>query len=187
MVGTKALVIVDGNAPKIVAVGESIHGVKLVSVQDNTAIMLIAGKPYTLRVGEAPANVEHHPAGGHTTKIVIPMSGGGHFMAQGSINGVFTQFMVDTGATSVALSAAEAKRIGLDYTSGQPMRINTANGQAIGYLLKLASVRIGQVDIPNVDAIVSPQPMPYVLLGNSFLTRFSMHKESDVMVLERRY
>jgi aspartyl protease family protein len=67
------------------------------------------------------------------------------------------------------------------------VRMNTANGQALGYLLTLNSVRIGDVEVQNVEAIVSQQSMPYVLLGNSFLTRFSMRRDSDQMVLERRF
>ena len=65
--------------------------------------------------------------------------------------------------------------------------MNTANGQALGYLLTLNTVRIGDVEVQNVEAIVSPQSMPFVLLGNSFLTRFSMRRDSDQMVLERRF
>ena len=53
--------------------------------------------------------------------------------------------------------------------------------------MKLASVRIGDVEVYDVDAVVSPQPMPYVLLGNSFLTRFQMKRDNDQMVLERRF
>jgi len=75
----------------------------------------------------------------------------------------------------------------LDYTSGKPVRMSTANGATLGYLLKLNSVRIGDVDVANVDAIVTQQAMPYVLLGNSFLTRFSMRKDNGQMTLERRY
>jgi aspartyl protease family protein len=120
-------------------------------------------------------------------KIVLPVGDGGHFLAQGSINGKAAQFMVDTGATAVAMGAAEAKRLGLDYTSGRPVRMNTANGQALGYLLTLNSIRIGDVEVSNVEAIVSSQAMPFVLLGNSFLTRFSMRRDSDQMVLERRF
>jgi aspartyl protease family protein len=65
--------------------------------------------------------------------------------------------------------------------------MSTANGQAMGYLLTLNSVRIGDVEVQNVEAIVSQQTMPYVLLGNSFLTRFSMRRDNDQMVLERRF
>jgi aspartyl protease family protein len=77
--------------------------------------------------------------------------------------------------------------MGIDYTAGKPIRMSTANGQALGYLLTLNSVRIGDVEVQNVEAIVAQQAMPYVLLGNSFLTRFSMRRDNDQMVLERRF
>ena len=186
--GGKALLIVDGSAPKIVAVGDSYQGVKVLSTQGDTAVVQVEGKRMNVRVGDLPASVgEQAGSTARGDKIVLSVGDGGHFMAQGSINGKATQFMVDTGATTVAMGASDAARIGLDYTSGKPVRMNTANGATLGYLLKLNSVRIGDVDVANVDAIVTQQAMPYVLLGNSFLTRFSMRKDNGQMTLERRY
>ena len=63
----------------------------------------------------------------------------------------------------------------------------TANGDVPNYSAKLATVRIGDVQVYEVDAVVSPAPMPYILLGNSFLTRFQMKRENDVMTLDLRY
>lgn len=189
MVGSKALLIVDGGEPKIVAAGESYKGVKIVSTAGDSAVIEINGKRYSTRIGDSPASVGGGQTGGNGrgSKIVMNMGSGGHFMAQGSINGRAAQFMVDTGATAVSMGAAQARQMGLDYTSGRPVRMNTANGQALGYLLTLNSVRVGEVEVFNVEAIVAPQSMPFVLLGNSFLTRFSMRRDSDQMVLERRY
>ncbi|MNT54318.1 hypothetical protein D3C72_1914750 [compost metagenome] len=67
------------------------------------------------------------------------------------------------------------------------MQIRTANGNAPGYRLRLQSVRVGDVEVYDIDAIVSQQPMPFVLLGNSFLNRFSMRRDADEMILEKRY
>jgi aspartyl protease family protein len=188
MVGSKALLIVDGSAPKIVAAGEDFKGVKVISTQGDTAVLMVEGKRLNVRVGDAPASVGAQ-AGSKSSgsKIVLTAGDGGHFLAAGSINGKSVQFMVDTGATTVAMGSAEAKRMGIDYAAGKPVRMNTANGQALGYLLTLNSVRIGDVEVQNVEAIVSQQAMPYVLLGNSFLTRFSMRRDNDQMVLERRF
>ena len=83
--------------------------------------------------------------------------------------------------------AFHAERMGIDYKSGQQVRMNTANGVAPGWRVKLNSVRIGDVEIYDVEAIVGLQPMTYVLLGNSFLTRFQMKRDNDQMTLERRY
>jgi aspartyl protease family protein len=188
MVGNKALMIVDGSAPKIVAAGESFNGIKVVSTLGDTAVLIVGGKRLTIRVGDVPASIgEQVSSKSSGSKIVLTAADGGHFLAQGSINGKAVQFMVDTGATTVAMGSAEAKRMGIDYSSGKPVRMNTANGQTMGYLLTLNTVRIGDVEVQNVEAIVSQQAMPYVLLGNSFLTRFSMRRDNDQMVLERRF
>ena len=188
MVGSKALLIVDGSAPKIVASGDTFQDVKVISTQGDSAVLMVGGKRINVRVGDAPASVgEQAGSKSSGSRIVLTVGDGGHFLAQGSINGKAVQFMVDTGATTVAIGAAEAKRMGIDYTTGKPVRMNTANGQAMGYLLTLNTVRIGDVEVQNVEAIIAQQPMPYVLLGNSFLTRFSMRRDSDQMVLERRF
>jgi aspartyl protease family protein len=68
-----------------------------------------------------------------------------------------------------------------------PCGFGTANGLAQGWRVKLASVRIGDVEVYEVDAVVTPQGMPFVLLGNSYLNRFQMRRDNDQMVLERRY
>ena len=187
MLGSKALLIVDGNAPKGVAVGESYRGVKIVSTQGDQATLEIAGKRHTLRVGEAPASVGGGGADAGGTKIVLSASSGGHFMTQGQINGRAVQLVVDTGATMVSLSVAEAERVGLKYQTGQAVQMSTANGVIPGWRLKLASMRVGDVTVYDVDAIVSSGTMPYVLLGNSFLARFQMTRTNDQMVLEKRY
>ena len=83
--------------------------------------------------------------------------------------------------------SSDAERIGLAYRDGQPVRVGTANGLAQGWRVKLASVRIGDVEVYEVDAVVTPQGMPFVLLGNSYLNRFQMRRDNDQMVLERRY
>ena len=188
MLGSKALLIVDGSAPKSVPVGESYRGVKIVSTQGDQAVMEIAGKRHTLRIGEAPASVGGNAgaeAGG--TRVVLSAGSGGHFFTQGQINGRAVQLVVDTGATMVSLSVAEADRVGLNYKAGQAAQLSTANGVIPGWRLKLASVRIGDVVVYDVDAIVSVGAMPYVLLGNSFLAHFQMTRINEQMVLEKRY
>ena len=75
----------------------------------------------------------------------------------------------------------------LDFSQGQPVRMSTANGIAQGWRVRLSSVRVGDVEVYDVEAIVSQQPMPYVLLGNSFISRFSMRRDADQMVLEKRF
>ena len=188
MLGSSALLIVDGGAPKAVAAGTVHQGVKVVSTSGDQAVVEIGGKRHTLRVGEAPASVG--ASGGalaRGNRIVLTAGSGGHFTTQGAINGRATQFVVDTGATLVSMGASDAERLGLNYKAGERGYSNTANGVTSAWRVKLGSVRVGDVEVYDVDALVSPQPMPFVLLGNSFLTRFQMKRENDQMVLERRY
>ncbi len=187
MLGSNALLIVNGGAPKAVAAGSVYQGVKVVSTSGDQAVVEIAGQRHTLRVGEAPASVGSGRASPGGSRIVLTAGSGGHFMTQGAINGQAANFMVDTGATMVSMSAADADRLGLNYKAGQPGYSSTANGVAPVWRIKLTSVRVGDVEVFNVDALVTPQPMPFMLLGNSFLSRFQMKRENDQMVLERRY
>jgi aspartyl protease family protein len=191
MLGAKALLIVDGSAPKSVAPGETFKGVKVVSTQGDVAVVEITGKRHSLRVGDAPASVGAGSAGdtGNVggNRIVLTAGSGGHFFANGQINGRAAMMMVDTGATGIGISIADADRMGIDYKAGRPMQISTANGVIQGWRIKLASVQIGDVIVREVDAGVSSGSMPYVLLGNSYLSRFQMTRTNDQMVLDKRF
>ena len=182
----RALLLIDGQA-QIVAVGTSVRGVALRRLGDGEAEVEVAGQRRTLRLGAAPARVGRgEAAAGAGSAIVLPMGTGGHFSAAGSINGKPVNFLVDTGATSVALSQSEANRIGLEWKRGRPGLSHTANGTVPTYSINLTSVRVGDVEISNVAAVVLPSDMPQVLLGNSFLNRFNMRRDSDVMRLEKK-
>lgn len=183
ILGSKALLVVNGSAPRGVAVGESHQGVKVVAVGRDDAVLEIDGARSTVRLGEAPVSVG---ARGGSQRIVLAGDSRGHFVSEGQINGRAMQFMVDTGATTVAIGQPDAERMGLNYKNGQPVRMTTANGVTQGWRMRLDTVRIGDVQVYGIDAVVTPQPMPYVLLGNSFLTGFQMTRHNDQMVLEKR-
>lgn len=186
MGANKALLVIDGQ-PQTLAVGSSARGVTLRRLGDGEAEVEVSGQVRVLRLGAAPARVG---AGGGAAEggssIVLPMGSGGHFSAAGSINGKQVTFLVDTGATSVALSQSEANRIGLDWKRGRPGLSQTANGTVPVYAVNLTSVRVGDVEIANVAGVVVPSDMPMVLLGNSFLNRFNMRRDNDVMRLEKK-
>ena len=182
--GSRALLVIDGQ-PQVLAVGDSARGVKLLSLDGDQARVDVKGQVIALRVGAAQVSVGG-PAGASGREMVMTAGPGGHFLADGSINGRAVRFMVDTGATNIALSTAEATRLGIDWQRGQRGYASTANGTIAVYRVNLRSVRVGDVEVANVDATVGAGPMPHVLLGNSFLSRFSMRRESDVMRLELR-
>ena len=188
LLGPKALLVIDGGAPKALAVGESHQGVKLLSIHGDRAVVDLGGAKQNLRLGDTPVNVAKggvQPSSGG--RIVLPAGTGGHFLTQGLINGQRAAMLVDTGATSVAIGKDDADRMGLAYKGGQQVRVQTANGVSTGWRIRLASMRVGDVDVYEVDAIVSSASMPFVLLGNSFLARFQMNRDADQLVLVKRF
>ena len=184
----KALLVIDGQTV-VLAVGAMRQGVLLRSLQGGQAEIEVAGQRRTLLLGGSPARLGGPGAAMATAgsaSIVLPMGPGGHFGGSGQINGRAVQFMVDSGATSVALSQAEANRIGLDWKSGRAGITITANGPVPVHAVVLSSVRLGGVEVANVAAVVLPAEMPVVLLGNSFLGRFTMRQDGDVMRLDKK-
>ena len=187
LLGRQALLIVDGKPPRAVAPGQTHLGVTVLSTDEDRAVVALAGgQRLTLRVGESPVSVGGAPAPGGSDRVALSADARGHFITPGSINNRPTQFLVDTGASVVAIGQAEADRLGLNYRTGQPVTLRTANGTAPGWALRLATVRIGDVTAYEVDAVVTPSAMPAVLLGNSFLNRFSMRRDGDTMLLVKR-
>lgn len=186
--GSKALLVVNGGAPKAVAAGTTYEGVKVISVLAGEAVIEVGGKRQSVSMGGAPVNFKGSAGGnGGATQIVLTAGDGGHFFTTGSVNGASVRFLVDTGASIVAIGRSDAERLGIRLKDATPVQMSTANGVATGYAVTLNSVRVQDVEIYNVDAVVMPQPMPTVLLGNSFLTRFQMKRENDKLTLDRRF
>ncbi|CAN5495384.1 TIGR02281 family clan AA aspartic protease [soil metagenome] len=187
VMGGKALLVIDGQT-RMMSAGATERGVKLVSVDANEAVVEVGGKKITLAVGGSPVNlVPGEASASKGTQIVLHATSGGHFAAAGSINGRSVQFLVDTGATLVSMSQATADRIGLDYRKGRQSMAQTANGAIPVTMTTLSTVRVGDVELYNVEAIVMPAAMDTVLLGNSFLSRFQMKRDNDQMVLSKRF
>jgi aspartyl protease family protein len=185
VIGDKAAVLaVDGGEPKTVKVGQKWKGIEVLSVQRDRATVEIAGRKRVLMHGQhyraSAVNTDRQ----HVTLAADPR---GHFITDGAINGVPVRFLVDTGATMVAIPAAEAVRLGIDYRRGQPGLSATAGGMVPTYRVKLDSVRLGAIEIANVDGVVLEQGLDAALLGMSFLNRVEMKRDGHTMVLIRRF
>jgi len=184
LMGSKAMLMINGGEPRTVAVGQTVDGVKLVAIQNDQAIVEIGGKKRPLRVGQHAVGSS---AGGDSGKIVLTADGRGHFVTNGTVNGASVRFLVDTGASMISLGAGDARRLGLDPSKGQRAISMTANGQAQVSKMTLDTVRIGDVTLHNVDALVHQQDMPVALLGMSFLNRMEMQRDGDTMILKKRF
>ena len=185
LIGAKAIVVIDGGAPRTLAPGQkTAEGVVLLGTEKEAASFDIEGKKRTLRMGQAYSAATR--AG--RQNVTLSADPRGHFITMGSINGGSARFLVDTGATLVALPAAEARRLGIDYLQGQRVQVQTANGPTVAYRVKLDTVRIGDIEINNVDAVVSQSDaVGMTLLGMSFLNRMEMTRDGQSMTLTKRY
>ena len=181
----KALLTINGGAPRTVAVGgKTADGVKVLAAGGDTATIEVDGKKRVLRIGQ---NVTVRAAAGGRTTTVLTADGRGHFLTTGSINGASMRFLVDTGASTVAMGASDARRAGVDPTRGEKGFAQTANGVAEVSRVRLHSVRVGDIVLNDVEATVHSQDMPMVLLGMSFLNRMEMQRNGDTMTLRKNY
>jgi len=161
------------------------QGVKLLSSTTDSAVLEINGKKKTFVMGGA---VRTQFTQREIIREQVIADDHGMFRAHGSINGQSIKFWIDTGASSVAMSARQARRLGIQYRlNGTPIKTNTASGIADGWTLNLDTVRLGQLVEKNVRGTVIDGDYPYqVLLGMTFLNRMKVNKEGIKMVISQK-
>lgn len=180
----KAVLVVNGASPKTYAVGASVSDtVRLVAANETSATIETGGKRRTISIGEHVNSAA--PRQG--ASVSIQADNRGHFSVRGQINGGGVQMLVDTGATLIALPASEALRLGIDYKKGSRLTLSTANGVVPAYLVRLDTVRVGDIELNQVDAVIQESGLPIILLGNSFLNRTDMRRDGTQMVLTKRF
>jgi len=180
----KAIVSIDGGKPRTLSVGQTVQGVKLITADSGSAGFEVDGKRRTLAMGQsfaggAPASVRQ------TVSLTADVRG--HYAAMGSLNGFPVTFLVDTGATSIAINAAEARRIGLDYRAGQATGVGTAAGVVPAWHVTFNTVKVGGIVLNQVDGMVVESGLDVPLLGMSFLNRMEMKRDGQTMTLTQRY
>ncbi len=182
----KAILHVDGTRRVLTIGTDSPEGVKLVSTdtQAEEAVVELNGKRETLQLGVVISAFQSATR----ESVTLYSDTNGFFHAQGSINGAAVHFLVDTGANTIAINSATAKRAGIDYTKGRAGTARTASGYTRMYGIKLDTVKVGEIVLRNVEAGVIDGPQPETpLLGMSFLSAFDMKREGNKMELTRRY
>jgi len=182
--GKAAVVVLDGGNPKTVKVGQTWNGITVVSVDEDSAVMEIEGARRTLQQGQHYRRAAATPDRAQATLAAGP---GGQFVGEGMVNGTPVRFLVDTGASSIALPASLAQRAGIDFRKGEPGLSNTANGLVPVYRVSLATVRLGEIELSSVDAVVFEAGLDTALLGMSFLNRVDMRREGETMTLTKRF
>jgi len=181
---SRAVVSINGGAPKTMRIGEMTEeGVKLIAVQSDSAIFDLDGKLRTIRIGEYVGS--RQPSAQEA--VILKVAQGGHFYADATVNGGMMRFMVDTGATTIAISVRDAKRLGVNYLNAPVGSVQTANGSRSAWKVKLDTVSIGSITINNVDATVLDGGLATPLLGMSFLSRTTMQQQGDTLIMTKRF
>jgi aspartyl protease family protein len=182
----KALVSINGGKPKLLSVGQvTAEGVKLISSDSNEAVTEVDGQHQTLGLGQSISTAA--PDTGNAS-VSLTASPDGHFWANGSINGVPVRFVVDTGASFVAISSSDAKNMGISYINGERSFAATANGTTPAYRVTFNTVKLGDITVNQVEGmVIEGAGLPVALLGMSFLKRLDMKREGVTMTLTKRY
>jgi aspartyl protease family protein len=183
--GERALLVINGR-PHTLAVGATAAGVRFVRWQDDLAEVDAGAGPVKLRIGGAPALLSGTQRASSAREIVIPAAGGGplhgagvHQRAGGSVHGGHRRHAGGLGSGRCGTPGHRPEPGAWCCHPDRQRPGAHADGDA-------DRVRVGEVEVANVGAAVLPMPMPYVLLGNSFLSRFQMRRDNDVMRLELR-
>ena len=119
---------------------------------------------------------------GTNSEVVLKRGLDGHYRSEALINGEKVDVLVDTGATGVAISQSIADKLNLKSIDAISTR--TANGDSVGYMVRLDSIKLGGVEAKNVSAMIAPGLEGDVLLGMSFLGRMDVRLYKGQMTIK---
>jgi aspartyl protease family protein len=182
----RAVVIIEGKQ-RILRVGQtSPEGIKLVAADSESALLEYEGEEFKRMLD---GRVSTRTRSLTTEDVQIWRNPQGMYATTGSINGLPVSLLVDTGATQVAMNAAQARRLGIDYrVIGVPTTITTASRLEPAWVVTLDSVKVGDIELSNVEGVVLEGAQPeQVLLGMSYLGRLEIRNDGHLMTLQRKY
>ena len=189
----------------------------VMALSDQKAILRIDGNQHVLRIGQTTpeglrvldidgdkivvewrSQVQEYRLGAHFSSAGTPSTApehriyagrNGQYRTPGSINGRLVDFLVDTGADNVIVNAREGKRLGIDFRmQGRRVQVMTASGIELGYQIELSSVKVGDIELRSVDAVVIDGGFPpFALLGMSFLGRLELERKGKVLLLRKQF
>jgi aspartyl protease family protein len=182
----RAVVLVDGRQYLLSPGEKSPEGVTLVSASSDSAVLEVDGRRITAVLD---GRVSARKRSTTSREVRIRRNTMGMYSTVGSINGLPVSFLVDTGATQIAMNSEQARRLGIDYrVIGNPAAVTTASGQERAWLVMLDTVKVGELMLRNVSGVVIEGTQPAeTLLGMSFLSRLEITNDGQLMTLRQKY
>ncbi len=182
----QAVLQINGRQHVLKAGQTSPEGVKLLEADSESAVLQIEGERIEARLD---GRVSARKQGSTAREVQVWRNTSGMYTTVGSINGLPVSFLVDTGATQVAMNAAQARRLGIDYrVTGSPAEVTTASGVERAWMVSLDSVKVGELEVRNVQAVVLDGAQPQTtLLGMSYLGRMKIINDGQLMTLQKKY
>lgn len=182
----QAVLQINGRQHVLKAGQTSPEGVKLLEANSESAVLQIEGERVEARLD---GRVSARKQGSTAREVQVWRNTSGMYTTVGSINGLPVSFLVDTGATLVAMNAGQARRLGIDYrVTGSPAEVTTASGVERAWMVSLDSVKLGELEVRNVQAVVLDGAQPQTtLLGMSYLGRMKITNDGQLMTLQKKY
>lgn len=183
--GNKGVFQINGQK-KTLQAGQESGSFKIIAIQGESALIANNGKQQQLQLGQGyVSNASSGNDGG--TSVVLTADERGHYMADVFINHGSLKGVIDTGATHLSMSRPAAEQMKIAYKNGQAARTQTANGTIAAWIVKLPQIRLSNVTLYDVPAIVrdSDDNSP-ILIGTSTLNRFQIKQEQNLMILTKK-
>lgn len=182
---TNAAMIKVNGASKMLKVGQSFGGVKLLAATSQLATIELDGQRRELTVSQRISGNYEVPA---DRTVSIPRDSSLQYQVQAAINGRTMTVLVDTGANVVAMNSGDAVALGIDFRAGTPTRVETASGVVPAWVVTLQSVDVGGIRVDNVRASVVEGTHPTtILLGMTYLQHVQMTEKNGILMLSRGY
>jgi aspartyl protease family protein len=185
ILGEKALVELDGQRARMIAIGQTIGNARLMLIGHDMARFDVGGRIITLSLDNQSFSA---PPASNEARLILSQAEDGQFLAHLRINKLPLLGIVDTGASSLALSSIHARMAGIKPEDGVAGRAHTAQGVVEIRRVKVHLLQLGGLILHDVDAVVLEGEYPLKpLIGMNVLQRFSMQREADVLILTQRY
>jgi aspartyl protease family protein len=175
----RAVVLIDGRQHVLTAGQSGPEGVRLLAADSESALLEIDGREVEARLD---GRVSARKRTAEVQEVQVWRNNAGMYTLPVS-------FLVDTGASQIALNADEARRLGIDFrVSGTPTAVGTASGMARAWAVTLATVKVGSLEMRNVGAVVLEGNTPQqALLGMTYLGRLEIDNDGRLMTLRKKY